>query len=228
MISLGKGGETNEILTEICLLFFTMEQLSSLTQSLVEQGYAIRENFIPSELASALLARLKLHLNKDEFTQAGIGSGGDFQKRNSIRGDEILWIPKQATEQEFVAWNNLMQVFSEELNQQLFAGIRDFEFHLAHYPIGTYYDRHLDQFKGRNNRILSCILYLNENWKLGDGGELVLYTNDKPVTIAPIFGTFVCFFSDTFEHEVLTTQVDRYSVTGWMLNYPVGLGFMGY
>jgi len=30
----------------------------------------------------------------------------------------------------------------------------------------------MDQFQGKNNQVISMLIYLNENWQEGDGGEL--------------------------------------------------------
>jgi SM-20-related protein len=36
----------------------------------------------------------------------------------------------------------------------------------------------------------------------------------------------VLFRSDTVPHEVLETRVERWSLTGWLLRQPPGLGFL--
>lgn len=66
--------------------------------------------------------------------------------------------------------------------------------------------------------MLTTILYLNPGWQPGDGGELVIYTEDGQNvlgTISPTFGTLVLFLSGEFPHEVLTSNRSRYSLTGW-------------
>jgi SM-20-related protein len=98
---------------------------------------------------------------------------------------------------------------------------------MAHYPAGSFYKRHLDQFKERNNRVISTILYLNKNWEASQGGELKLFFDHEEKIVEPKYGRIVSFKSDQLEHEVLKTNVDRFSITGWMLHNPVGLGFLG-
>jgi len=85
----------------------------------------------------------------------------------------------------------------------------------------------LDQFRGRNNRLISCVLYLNENWKVGDGGELQLYNTSGEVPthrIEPLRNRMVFFRSDTVWHEVLPAHAPRKSLTGWLLYRPSGVG----
>src|SRR5690606_23077857 len=102
-------------------------------------------------------------------------------------------------------------------------GLKSFEAHLAKYPPGSFYKRHIDQFQQVSYRIISCILYLNADWREGDGGELRIFLPDgkrgeKQIDIVPKAGTLVCFKSDEIPHEVLPTHKERYSFTGWMRN----------
>jgi SM-20-related protein len=86
------------------------------------------------------------------------------------------------------------------------------------YPPGSYYKRHLDQFKKDDHRKLSVICYLNENWKEEEGGQLRIYLPDKDIDVLPIAGRLVCFRSDQLEHEVLRATRPRLSITGWILD----------
>lgn len=198
-------------------------------ESLSERGYAIDENLFSDSEVTELFSYLNQLINEDDLRQAGIGAGADFTKDKKVRGDKIFWIQENHLPDNLGFWANFTKQLITFLNTQFYVGVRDSEFHFAFYPKGTYYEKHLDQFKGRNNRLISCILYLNKHWQPGDGGELVLYLNDgEQLAIEPTFGKFVCFRSEIFPHEVLTTQTNRYSLTGWLLNYPRGLGFLGY
>ena len=84
---------------------------------------------------------------------------------------------------------------------------------------GSYYKKHLDQFRGIGLRTISTILYLNENWQAEDGGQLFLYTNpdddDDYQVIQPLSGQLVTFLSARFPHEVCLSKRDRMSITGW-------------
>jgi SM-20-related protein len=74
----------------------------------------------------------------------------------------------------------------------------------------------------QSQRKISCIVYLNQDWKNEDGGQLRLYlnetdasNNEKSIDILPISGRSVIFLSDTFYHEVLPARRERISLTGW-------------
>jgi SM-20-related protein len=86
------------------------------------------------------------------------------------------------------------------------------------YPVGSFYKRHLDQFKQDDHRKLSLICYLNEDWKETHGGQLRMHLPLGMVDVLPIGGKLVCFRSDMIEHEVLPATRERYSLTGWILD----------
>lgn len=77
-----------------------------------------------------------------------------------------------------------------------------------------------------NNSIVffTIILYLTD-WQKGDGGELMIYTDQGEVKVEPHQGSFVIFTSET-EHEVLPVFARRYSITGWITDVPIGLTFL--
>jgi SM-20-related protein len=60
------------------------------------------------------------------------------------------------------------------------------------------------------------IMYLNSNWQKDDGGELCIHHEHILQTISPENGKLVFFKSDELLHEVLTTNVPRMSITGWL------------
>jgi SM-20-related protein len=65
-------------------------------------------------------------------------------------------------------------------------------------------------------RIITSILYLNENWHKEDGGQLRIYTGENSYQdILPQAGQLVIFLSSEFFHEVLPTNRERLSITGW-------------
>ena len=60
------------------------------------------------------------------------------------------------------------------------------------------------------------VTYLNDDWKLEDGGELVLYFEEGERIIHPEGGKVVFFKSDEIEHEVKAARRDRLSIAGWL------------
>ena len=72
--------------------------------------------------------------------------------------------------------------------------------------------------------MISMIIYLNENWEPGNGGQLeILDKNRELQLVDPIAKRCVLFKSDKVPHAVLKSFKDRYSLTGWLLYQPTSL-----
>lgn len=192
-----------------------------IANNLAEKEYCLLERFLALEDVRALQQVFNDHRLRDNFKKAGVGTADRFKVLKEVRGDWIKWIDPETAAPATLGFIKIMQGIMEELNQLLFLSMKDFECHFALYPPGTFYEKHLDQFRGSNQRKLSFAFYLNENWEPGHGGELRLHLPEGPIDIAPIAGNLAIFRSDTVVHEVLTTTVNRYSITGWMRDRPV-------
>ena len=95
-------------------------------------------------------------------------------------------------------------------------------------PGGAVYPLHVDNVdeNGGDIRKLTCIIYLNPEYKDGDGGELRLHlVGGEVVDLTPVGGRCVMFWSDEIPHEVLPTapgaqeneeEFDRYALTIWI------------
>lgn len=188
--------------------------------SLAEQSYGVIDSFLtPNEITDLVFLLRERHA-AGRFKTAGIGRANDQHIEAQVRGDRILWLEEHsnalAEQGYFQKINELIQC----LNRSCYLGLKDFEFHYALYPIGTFYKRHLDRFTTDSHRKISVVCYLNEDWHTADGGELVIYLPDKqPVKIAPVGGRLVCFEADLLEHEVLPATHERLSLTGWLRTY---------
>ncbi|MEP2024138.1 MAG: 2OG-Fe(II) oxygenase [Reichenbachiella sp.] len=193
--------------------------------ALSEESCLVIDDFISDHELSIFLDYFQEHLNDDDFKKAGIGAGTDFQLKSQVRGDYIRWLNRD-NDTELADFFARIDEAIAKLNRYCFLSLSGSEFHMAHYPQGTFYKKHLDQFNHRSNRLISVILYLNTDWKEGDGGELKLYLDGHEKIIAPIAKRIVFMRSDQVEHEVLETHVDRYSLTGWLLYQPPGLTFL--
>ncbi len=193
--------------------FFQVAEKS--IRQLEKKGYAILQGILPENLLNDLLQHLK-SLDDDKFNRAGVGRETDYHLNDFIRRDEIHWLDgTHPVTRDFFLWmDELRNVF----NRHLFLGLFEYECHYAFYPVGAFYKKHLDAFKGSNTRILSTVLYLNPGWLAGDGGELVIYhpvSGEVLEVIEPDFGKMVIFLSEEFPHEVLPAKNNRYSLTGW-------------
>jgi SM-20-related protein len=181
---------------------------------------------LPTEVLTVSRHFLKERLALEEFKQAGIGALSDFRIEKSIRSDEIFWLERKR-DIELDGFFALVDEAIAHLNRLCFLSISGSEFHLAHYPEGSFYKRHLDQFDSRSNRLISMVCYLNEYWIPEHGGELRLYAKDGThQDVAPLPGRMILFKSDAVPHEVLLSKASRYSITGWLLHQPPGLGYL--
>jgi SM-20-related protein len=151
------------------------------------------------------------------FKKAGIGNRRSLQIEETVRGDYIQWLDRSSPTAAKVYLDRLYDLIAF-LNRNLFLSLKDVEAHLTVYPAGSFYKRHLDQFKQDDHRKLSVICYLNKNWKEENGGQLRMYLTDRSLDVLPIAGRMVCFRSDQIEHEVLPATRDRLSITGWMID----------
>ncbi len=197
------------------------EQLiDDIADTLVLQGFCQLLHFLPKIHAEQLMHEAK-RLASTEFKPASIGRNDTQQFNSKVRTDSTLWLEgNSAIQQIYLDW---MEQLRTGLNRRLFLGLFDFECHYSRYRKGDFYQRHLDTFKkdksgAKSNRVLSTVFYLNPDWVQNDGGELLLYT-DKQVSplliVPPLLNSCVIFLSDTFPHEVLNSQCDRYSIAGW-------------
>lgn len=200
-----------------------MEQLSD---QLFEKGFGVWDNFIPSSLVSDLNKLAQQLYQNNCFKKAGVGASYMNTIDKSVRGDHIYWIDQHSDQpaiQDFVLQLNDLLNY---LNHRCYAGVRDFEMHFAIYPVGTHYQKHIDQLQINGQRMFSVICYLNEDWVPTDGGCLRLYLENESLTIEPVGGRLVIFKSDQIPHEVLTTNSERVALTGWLLNQPKTLTFV--
>jgi SM-20-related protein len=193
-------------------------QLNLLADGLAENGYAIIDDFLSSESVDEILELDGFKNGLNRFKKAGIGKSQEKQINESIRGDYIQWIDYNLTEAPLREYIEKLRTLISFVNQSLFLSLKDCEVHQTIYPIGSFYKRHLDQFKKDDHRKLSVICYLNKNWKEVEGGQLRLYLKDESIDVFPLAGRLVCFRSDLLEHEVLPAMKERLSLTGWLVD----------
>jgi SM-20-related protein len=192
-----------------------MNRFAEAIAEIAHQGYAVKKDFLPPEAIAALRAEAGQLWQEEDFRAAGIGRSGGYAVRSDIRSDHIRWLNEQAPTAAQKPYWEAIEELRQELNRELFLSLASFESHFAIYPPGAFYQKHLDRFSNADERVISCTLYLNENWQAESGGQLRLYLSDKSFEVLPEAGTCVLFRSDTFFHEVLPAAETRFSLTGW-------------
>ncbi|OQD44109.1 2OG-Fe(II) oxygenase [Croceivirga radicis] len=204
--------------------FHNLEDWLEWIDELSDKHYVVVDHFLSQPLYTTLKNYFVEH--QELFTQAGIGSLDNHQVRTKIRGDKTYWLDANRDVDLNSFWH-LVQETKNVLNRYCYLSLSGHEFHLAHYPPGGHYARHLDQFEERSNRMITMIVYLNDGWKTGDGGELEIFEPDKSLSlIQPLGNRCVLFKSGVVPHAVLKSHKDRYSLTGWLTYQPKGLAWI--
>ncbi|MBR9874322.1 MAG: SM-20 protein [Vibrionaceae bacterium] len=185
--------------------------MNELIDAIATHGYYIRDDFLSEEEVAHLRACIP-----DNWKKARIGRNEDVTRIESIRSDKIQWL-KPDMGDPIASYLNKMEDIREAVNRHLYLGLFEYESHFAKYEKGDFYKKHLDSFKGNENRRLTTVFYMNEAWSEEDAGELVVYDlNDNVVAkIPPRGGRLLVFLSEQFPHEVLPTNAERFSIAGW-------------
>ena len=173
----------------------------------VNDGWIIIDDVFNSTALLALQAESGFIEYRDAQLTAGI-------RVSDIRGDKIRWI----TENFFAGFFYLESIntLAALFNRSLFAGIRHSEAHYACYPVGFGYQWHSDNPAGRDERVISAVFYLNDEWSTGDGGALeVVDKHGVHHNVMPVANRLVIFDSD-LRHQVQIAHRQRYSIATWM------------
>ncbi|EKX39892.1 hypothetical protein GUITHDRAFT_158359 [Guillardia theta CCMP2712] len=191
-----------------------------------ERGFCVIDEFMGRERArrmrdeiSMLKEMGKLTPNKVQFSLNGRIE--HFTKPNIYEADmHDPSIREHVTElTELFFSDEMVQLLQEtfpELHLKLGTRARTLKLQM-NAGQGGCFPLHYDNPGRPNMRKVTCLLYLNEGWKEGDGGELELVPFlGKPVVIEPIMDRMVLFRSDLLLHRVLPNKEARYCLTIWI------------
>jgi len=189
---------------------------NTLIDSFIDNKVGIAENFLSEALASHLKDNLRTLYADKQLLDAGTGNEVVVVQDKRVRGDKIYWLDRKHNDPHENDFFDLMDQFVSHLNSSCYTGITGYEFHYTLYEKGSFYKKHLDQFRNNGSRQYSMIMYLNADWEEKDGGELRIHQENTQQNIAPTSGKSVFFKSSELEHEVLLTNTTRLSITGWL------------
>ncbi|MDX1598237.1 MAG: 2OG-Fe(II) oxygenase [Marinobacter sp.] len=205
--------------TEFRLEGITDEWLDELAEGLTESGWVSLDvsDHLGDDLLVALRDEVRILDVTDAMKKAGIGRGADLTRDRSVRRDRIAWLHGLTPPQRELF--RCLERIREGLNRRLFLGLKRYEAHYATYQSGDFYRKHLDSFAGRASRVVSLVLYFNEDWQPADGGELQVFNRDNQDEVCglilPEMGRMVLFLSEEIPHEVLPANRARYSLACW-------------
>ncbi|WKK82046.2 2OG-Fe(II) oxygenase [Marivirga arenosa] len=201
------------------------QSLLHAIDELSQNGYYIWDDFLSQKEVEELILAIQKENDSGEFKKAGIGKQSLFQLDKSVRGDFIKWLDQSTEHVSVQNFLDRIEKIKSSLNEFCYLGLKDFETHFAIYPENTFYKKHVDRFQKNAHRVISFVLYLNQNWQEKDGGELAIYLKNNTHIVQPISGRLILFRSE-IEHEVLMSYKKRYSITGWMLDKDMSLTFL--
>lgn len=158
---------------------------SAQIQALETNGYVVVPEFLSADLQQALRTDVFQLRSNDKFNAARVGStknthllnkelrvtetcvlGNALQDTNTARSYlyQILAFMRRDLEDESSNTNELLDTDGGELLY-------------AYYPAGGFYRKHVDAMPNSPSmqRCYSVLLYLNQNWKTRDAGQLRLY-----------------------------------------------------
>ena len=194
----------------------------SWLDALCEHGWAVLDHWFTPELIAALAQDAAAIRAAGGFQAAAVGAPGARQLRPEIRGDFTYWLDgATAAQQQFLAAAGAL---GDVLRSELRIALERFESHYACYPPGSRFQRHFDNARGRSERQITLVTYLNDGWALDDGGELAIYESGgtgAAACIAPAAPRAVLFLCDRIDHEVLPTARERWSISGWYQSRPL-------
>ncbi|HEY0245929.1 MAG TPA: 2OG-Fe(II) oxygenase [Mucilaginibacter sp.] len=171
------------------------------------------KNFLSRALSAHLADNIMALYAGDLLHSAGTGNCKLVNHDKLIRSDKIYWLDRTHNDVYENIFLDLVDQFVNHLNRSCYAGITSYEFHYTLYEKGSFYKRHIDNFKQNGTRAFSMIMYLNSEV---DGGALRIYQGNDLQDISPNAGKSVFFKSNELEHEVLVTHLPRMSITGWL------------
>ncbi len=179
----------------------------SVLDKLALEGWIVIDNVFEDK---ALLA-LQSESGFIDYREANLTAG---VRISHIRGDKIRWINK-----DFFAGFYYLQSINQlasHLNRSLYTGIRHSEAHYACYPTGFGYQWHSDNPAGRDERVISAVFYLNDNWEATDGGAVeIVDSQGIHHEVMPVANRLIIFDSN-LQHQVQIAHRQRYSIATWM------------
>lgn len=175
------------------------------------------DDLFPDPVIRGLRNNLLQYKERNMMYPAGVGKRFDFQRNADVRGDVIRWLEKDSRDPYERTFLHTVTEFGKYVNETCYTSINDLEFHYAYYQEGSFFKRHIDQFRSDRGRVLSFVLYLNQDWHQAHGGKLSLYLPNGEFGLYPEEGRVVTFRSDQVEHEVHpSVGRGRLSIAGWL------------
>ena len=134
-------------------------QFEELILGLIDDQYGCCKNFISPSTVSGLRNNLTSLKASGNMISAGIGNKMVFQNDQLIRSDTVKWIEELSTNPFEDIYLKKIWRFIHHLNKTCSTSIKTYESHYANYALGSFYKRHIDQFKNEKGpKILNSLI----------------------------------------------------------------------
>lgn len=175
--------------------------------ALGEGRVLVRDGFVPEAVVRAARAEAQA---LQTFRAAGVGKGA--AQASTVRADSLVWLEPGAGP-ALDSVREALEGLAPTLSRATMVALEGSEVQLARYDEGGFYAEHLDAFRGGGRRRFTAIVYLNADWRPGDGGEL----EANGEALEPVGGRLVLFRSELVKHAVRRSNAPRYALTAWLL-----------
>lgn len=182
--------------------------LNEIMTQLDEFGFCIIDHAYSNEYLTQVRDECLSHL--DKFKNAAIQNG----VMSTVRSDHILWIDDQL--ELACQHTHILNMLGQNLNEYFYLGIKEVEAHFACYEAGEFYALHRDNPQQKNNRVISSVFYLHEQWQASFGGELKLQDKQQCWHVIDPKPNRIALFQSDLLHEVLLSHHQRLSITAWL------------
>ena len=184
------------------------------------QGWFMIDDFLTSEMAKSL------RQEASEAFQQGALKQHRFQFGKKLFEKPKIFEADLHDEHLHVLLPSFVEIFFEErLRERLMQlmptlelekGVKSKTVKLQRNGGGAF-PCHYDNSGPPSKRSITCLVYLNPDWREGHGGELVLHPFLQPqVVISPLMARAVFFRSDLLLHSVRRAAVERFCFTIWL------------
>ncbi|CDW56892.1 2OG-FeII Oxy 3 domain containing protein, partial [Trichuris trichiura] len=193
---------------EDCIAEYAINRLYS-------RGWAIVDGFVGQRRAYAVLEEARNLYKSGVFAAGQVSHQGAHEP--NFRSDFIYWMngnDKSSVNIGFLLaqFDNVIKKISLRLSDNKI--VRKSKAMLSCYPISARYVRHVDNPDG-DGRLITCVYYMNPNWRREDGGILRLYpqSSNNNIDVLPLLDRMTFFWSDCRNpHEVTATNRERRNV----------------
>ncbi|WP_250628328.1 2OG-Fe(II) oxygenase [Pinirhizobacter soli] len=186
--------------------------------ALATDGWCVADGLLTAAQTGALGVECTAEHARGAMRVAATGSS---HSAGLLRGDVTQWFDMLAPTSAQAVFVARIDALMHSLNRALMFTMVESESHYAVYAIGTGYVPHVDRLRDSDERVVSAVFYLNDDWLDDEGGALRLHlAGNITRDIFPRAGTLALFMSSDTLHEVLPATRARMSIACWMRQRP--------